>query len=64
MSIYELRTRLSKGELNSEEFTKIIMAMQANEALLSKNYPKHMDQNEKPNTLGNSKNYQSQMRRS
>ena len=52
MSNYELRVRLSKGEINSEEFTKIIMAMQAREDFLSKSYPKHMDQNKKPNTRG------------
>lgn len=52
MSDYELRVRLSNGELNAEEFTKIIMAMQVREADLSKNYPKHMDRNKKTNTNG------------
>ncbi len=57
MSIFELRTKLNNGVINSTEFTQIVMDMQKREALLSKSYPKHIDANKKVNTIGRAKGH-------
>lgn len=64
MSNYLLWQLLSHGVMNSTDFNYIKMDQKKREFKTTNNYTKYADSVVRPNTAGNRKNYQSQMRRS